>query len=106
VGTHNLSRPPEKRYRALIQAGAVDVFRPGTETTPKGFSSSLGSCQGEGIWRGWFGINIHRGGLNTTSSAGCQTIYKPQWDAFLAQTETEMRRCAQNTIDYYLTQEP
>lgn len=106
VGTHNINKPPEKRYRALVQAGSVDVFRPQTESTPKGTNSTLGACQGDGVWRGWFGINIHRGGVNTTSSEGCQTIYRLQWDAFLAQTEAEMKRHGQKTIEYCLTQRP
>lgn len=103
LGMHNVNKAPERRYRALVQAGEVEVFREGTESVEKGTSSALGTCQGDGVWRGWFGINIHRGGVNTTSSEGCQTIYRPQWEAFLAQTETEMRRVGQKTIDYYLT---
>ncbi|HEU4994261.1 MAG TPA: hypothetical protein VFT29_05550 [Gemmatimonadaceae bacterium] len=105
-GIHNRSKPVDRQYRALIQAGEVTVFRPDTEATPAGTNdASLGRCLGGGKWRGWFGANIHRGGLNTTGSEGCQTIYKPQWDAFLAQAEMEMKRYNQKTIEYFLTTE-
>jgi hypothetical protein len=106
LGTHNRSKPVDKQYRALIQAGEVIVFRPNTETTAADTSDdSLGRHLGDGRWRGWFGCNIHRGGFNTTGSEGCQTIYKPQWDAFLSQTEMEMKRYNQKTIEYFLTTE-
>ena len=57
---------------------------------------------------GWFGINIHRGGINTTSSEGCQTIPPSQWEAFIRLVQDEMRRIygdksyKQATIPYLL----
>lgn len=47
-------------------------------------------------------INIHRGGLNTTSSLGCQTIHPSQWNAFIALVYAEMDHHGQKTIPYLL----
>lgn len=41
---------------------------------------------------GWFGINIHRGGNNTTGSEGCQTLHPSQWPGFLALVTSEAKR--------------
>lgn len=66
-----------KGYQALSQQmGEVTVFRHNKA----------------GEFKGYFGINIHRGGINTTSSEGCQTIYKPQWDSFIALVVSEAKR--------------
>jgi hypothetical protein len=66
-----------KGYRALSQQmGEVTVAR-----------------AGGGLDTGWFGINIHRGSVNSTSSEGCQTIPPPQWPGFIGLVESEARRC-------------
>jgi len=41
---------------------------------------------------GMFGINIHRGGYNTTSSVGCQTIHPDQWESFISLAVDQARR--------------
>lgn len=64
----------------------------------------LALCQREGkvsvtrdgnppyIDTGYFGINIHKGGFNTTSSEGCQTIHPSQWDSFIQLAEDQAKR--------------
>lgn len=72
---HGSKRAP---HEALCQrAGSVEVMRDGNPDYPH---------------RGAFGINIHRGGMNTTSSEGCQTIYPKQWDAFIISAQDQARR--------------
>lgn len=87
LGIHGLSRPKKQQYRALVQAAVVTVIR-----------------DGQGPDTGMFGINIHRGGIGTTSSLGCQTIPPAQWDAFIALVQREMHFYGQNKITYLLTE--
>jgi hypothetical protein len=72
-------------YRALVQADAVTVSRDGGKEET-----------------GWFGINIHRGGIRSVSSEGCQTLPPAQWPAFIALVESEMKRNNAKTLSYVL----
>lgn len=66
------------KYMALCQrAGPVTVTRDGLNPYAD---------------TGLFGINIHKGGFNTTSSEGCQTIHPNQWDAFIAAAVDQAKR--------------
>lgn len=87
LGIHGLSKPKARQYTALVQAAPVTVKR-----------------DGAGEETGYFGINIHRGGYNTTSSLGCQTTYPAQWDAFIALMKNEVARYAVQTFPYCLTE--
>lgn len=95
IGTHGLSKPKSQRYRALIQADEVTVMRDDIADRDH---------DGPEEDRGFFGINIHRGGYTTTSSLGCQTIHPDQWAAFIALVESEMKRHGVTTIPYLLTE--
>jgi hypothetical protein len=72
VGIHGVSKEKSKQYEALVQEEKVTVQRDVTNTEHTGF----------------FGINIHKGGFNTTSSEGCQTIHPSQWDEFMSLVKT------------------
>jgi hypothetical protein len=66
------------QYPAICQRlGNVTILRDGEMSTQQGSK---------------YGINIHRGGLTTTSSEGCQTVPPPQWDAFYELAKSEAKR--------------
>ncbi len=87
LGIHGLSKPKTQQYQALVQAEEVTVHRDGGK-----------------LETGWFGINIHSGGVNGTSSLGCQTIPPAQWASFIELVRAELKRHGQKTIPYLLTQ--
>lgn len=87
-GLHGISGP--NPYTALRQAGNVRIIRDGEtvirEDTP--------------ATRFW--IDIHRGGYNTTSSLGCQTIHPDQWLQARAKIFAAMNTAGEKIIRYVL----
>ncbi len=47
-------------------------------------------------------INIHRGGYNSTSSEGCQTVWPDQWDIFISLVYDQMDDYNVRKIPYLL----
>lgn len=85
LGIHGVNKPKPRQYQALVQAGPVTVAR-----------------DEEGAQTGYFGINIHRGSYNSTSSEGCQTVHPSQWEAFIALVRQELKRMDSIRIPYAL----
>lgn len=80
-------------YWAYRQRGPVTLIRDGettpeTETDPDKFPF----------------IDIHRGGWNGTSSAGCQTFFPDHWPDARKQGYAAMDQYSQTTIQYLLHQ--
>lgn len=90
-GNHGITRP----------GGGYPAFRPATKNEELPVTR-------DGIAAPWPGvaINIHRGGRNTTSSEGCQTIHPSQWDAFYALVRLEMKRMSLARFWYGLIDGP
>jgi len=87
-GMHNGSVP----HLAFRQGSPVTVIRDGIngEDYPQ---------------TGMFGINIHRGGANGTSSAGCQTVQPTDWDTFKKLGDSELAKYSQKNFVYCLVEQ-
>jgi len=84
-GRHRVSNPPSyPAFRPANKEEELPVTRSG--------KPSMGIA-----------INIHKGGINGTSSLGCQTIPPDQWDSFRSTVYMLMDRYEQSVIPYVLT---
>lgn len=93
LGTHGLSKPVAQQYPALVQAAVVSVTRaPAVAGGPRTEDKGL------------FGINIHRGSINSTSSEGCQTIVPTQWADFIGAVIEALRASRNTVIEYVLVE--
>jgi lysozyme len=77
-------------YEAFRQAGPVNIWRDGTNGQ---YDDVLQSS-----------INIHRGGINGTSSLGCQTLPVDQWDDFKKTGYNLIKQAGQKTFCYILVE--
>ncbi|NJM09380.1 MAG: hypothetical protein HC883_00310 [Bdellovibrionaceae bacterium] len=88
MGIHNITKEPIRRYEALVQAAPVTVLRDGLAN----------------VDRGWFGINIHRGGVNTPGSEGCQTLPPDQWVEFINKIRDILHMRKMKEIPYLIVE--
>lgn len=86
-GIHHPGTP--KAYPALVQAGPVTVHRDDGVTEA-----------------GEFYIHIHHGGVNGTSSLGCQTIPPDQWPEFFSLVRREIAYYEVPYLNYVLVDGP
>ncbi len=86
-GKHGISRP----------GGGYAAFRPDTvdESLPVTRDGKTGIHKG-------IAINLHSGGEVYTNSAGCQTIYKPQWLEFQTKAYDLLTKEGQRRLPYLL----
>jgi lysozyme len=84
-GRHRISHPP-----------SYPAFRPATKDEELPVTRSGKPSVG-------VAINIHKGGVNGTSSLGCQTIPPDQWDSFRSTVYMLMDRYEQTEVPYVLT---
>jgi lysozyme len=91
----------KKGRHGISRGSGYPALRPATqgETLPVERYNAKTKTYYDGVG---IAINIHKGSYNSTSSAGCQTIYPSQWAAFINLTYEEMDRYGQKTIPYLL----
>lgn len=88
-------------YQAFVQAGPVTVYRDADKYVP---SKDIIIYDGSKYYEntGWFGVNLHRGGTNTTSSIACNTWPVDQFDGARALIYSELKRHGAKKFEYCL----
>lgn len=95
-GQHAIGKKTE--HAAFRQDSPVIVHRDNFVRSPGFVHNTRGVSLGEGLWTdkdyrfGRFWTNLHKGGVNTTSSLGCLTVPPSQWGAFHALVTSELKR--------------
>lgn len=90
----------KKLYPALRQVGKLIVRRDADDKVPK---ADIIVIEGrkyyleEGDYQA---MNMHPGGVNTTSSLGCQTFPRDQWSSFINLVVSESKRLKQKRFTY------
>lgn len=102
-----------KKGMALLKKGVWPGYYPGMHN---GSVPHLAFRQGKPVTvirdgspdyedTGMFGINIHRGGKNGTSSLGCQTVMPSDWDNFKSMGDEALKKYDQKEFVYCLVEE-
>mgnify|MGYP007090084477 CR=1 FL=1 len=85
----------EARFRSVPKDGRFDVTRTYAPGDKRNYKES-----------GYFAINVHPGGINGTSSEGCQTLPRDRADAFLQKVWDETLAAKVGVIWYGLIDGP
>lgn len=89
-GVHPYRKGPHKKMRFALRPNTKNEALPVTRWGDKR-TGLMG-----------YAINIHRGGLTTTGSAGCQTIHPDQWNEFITNVYRLMDEHDMDQIMYVL----
>ncbi len=86
-GLHNYKNPYEA-FRTANAAEVTPVLRDGKNGIQQGHT-----------------INLHAAGEFNTNSAGCQTVFKPQWKEFKEDAYRILKEMNQKTLPYLLLEQ-
>lgn len=91
-------------HRALCQrVGPISLLRDADSSVPADKITLLDGVKTYRDVGTAFGANLHRGGVNSTSSIACQTVPPSQWDEFFVKgVDPNMTKALQHVMPYVL----